>query len=194
MAITVNEASTVLKVAVRDAIRRRWMLFLIQGATLVAAGLVALIFPAFNYGSLLELLGLLLIISAIASAVSLVGVGKVPFFWMQIASVILDVVVGWILLTRADTGLGAVTMLMMVLFLTEGVLGVTFAMMIRPMKDWYWMLASGFVSILAALGVVYSLPETPIWMLSLLLAAHLISTGGAIGALAWRARSDPATG
>jgi len=194
MAITVNEASTVLKVAVRDAIRRRWLLFLIQGATLVAAGLVALIFPAFNYGSLLELLGLLLIISAIASAVSLVGVGKVPFFWMQIASVILDVVVGWILLTRADTGLGAVTMLMMVLFLTEGVLGVTFAMMIRPMKDWYWMLASGFVSILAALGVVYSLPETPIWMLSLLLAAHLISTGGAIGALAWRARSDPATG
>ncbi len=193
MAITVNEASTVLKVAVRDAIRRRWVLFLIQGATLVAAGLVALIFPAFNYGSLLELLGLLLIISAIASAVSLVGVGKVPFFWMQIASVILDVVVGWILLTRADTGLGAVTMLMMVLFLTEGVLGVTFAMMIRPMKDWYWMLASGFVSILAALGVVYSLPETPIWMLSLLLAAHLISTGGAIGALAWRARSDPAT-
>ena len=193
MAVTVNEASAVLKVAVRDAIRRRWVLFLIQGATLVAAGVVALVFPAFNYGSLLELLGLLLIISAIASGISLIGVGKVPFFWMQIASVILDVVVGWILLTRADTGLGAVTMLMMVLFLTEGVLGVTFAMMIRPMKDWYWMLASGFVSILAALGVVYSLPETPIWMLSLLLAAHLISTGGAIGALAWRARSDPQT-
>jgi uncharacterized membrane protein HdeD (DUF308 family) len=193
MAITVNEASTVLKVAVRDAIRRRWVLFLIQGGTLVAAGLVALVFPAFNYGSLLELLGLLLIVSAIASGISLIGVGKVPFFWMQIASVILDVVVGWILLTRADTGLGAVTMLMMVLFLTEGVLGVTFAMMIRPMKDWYWMLASGLVSILAALGVVYSLPETPIWMLSLLLAAHLISTGGAIAALAWRAKADPAT-
>ena len=47
MAISVNEASAVLRAAVRDTIRKRALLFLAQGAVMVLAGVLALIFPAF---------------------------------------------------------------------------------------------------------------------------------------------------
>ena len=65
MAITVNEASAVLREAVRDTIRKRSLLVLIQGSVMVLAGVLALIFPAFMSTGLLVLLGWLLILSGI---------------------------------------------------------------------------------------------------------------------------------
>ena len=69
MAVSVNEASAVLRAAVRDTIRKRSLLFLIQGGVMVLAGVLALIFPAFMSTGLLVLLGWLLILSGIVQIV-----------------------------------------------------------------------------------------------------------------------------
>jgi uncharacterized membrane protein HdeD (DUF308 family) len=188
MVITVNEASAVLREAVRDTIRKRALLFLIQGAVMVAAGILALVFPAVMGTGLLVLLGWLLILSGIVQAISLVGATQVPYFWLQLVSISLEVLVGYLLIANTAAGLVAVTFLMLVLFLVGGITRVVFALMIRPMQDWLWVLASGLVAIGCALVLFANLPEAATWLLGILLGVELIALGGAQAYLAWRAR------
>lgn len=188
MAVTVNEASAVLRAAVRDTIRQRALLFLAQSAVMVAAGVLALIFPAFASAGVLALLGWLLVISGVVQVISLWGATQVPYFWLQLVTLALEILVGYLLITRPEAGLVAVTFLMLVLFLISGIARVVFALMIRPMEDWIWVLASGFVAIACA-GILFaSLPEAATWLLGVLLGIELIAIGGAQGLLAWRVR------
>jgi uncharacterized membrane protein HdeD (DUF308 family) len=188
MAVTVNEASAVLRAAVRDTIRKRSLLFLIQGGVMVLAGLLALIFPAFASTGLLVLLGWLLIISGAVQIVSLIGATQVPYFWLQLITVALEILVGYLLISNPAAGLEAITFLMLVLFLVGGLTRVVFALMIRPMDDWIWVLASGLVAIVCALILFGSLPQAATWLLGFLLGLELIAIGGAQLLLAWRVR------
>jgi uncharacterized membrane protein HdeD (DUF308 family) len=59
----VNEASAVLRAAVRDTIRKRSLLFLAQAGVMVVAGILALLFLLFAGTGLVRLLGWMLILS-----------------------------------------------------------------------------------------------------------------------------------
>jgi uncharacterized membrane protein HdeD (DUF308 family) len=188
MSISVNEAAAVLRAAVRDTIHKRSLLFLIQGGVMVLAGVLALIFPVFASLGILSLLGWLLILSGIVQIIALIGATQVPYFWLQLISVALEILVGYLLVTRPEAGLVAVTFLMLALFLVGGITRVVFALMIRPMDDWLWVLASGLVAIVCALILFASLPQAATWLLGFLLGLQLIAIGGAQGLLAWRVR------
>jgi uncharacterized membrane protein HdeD (DUF308 family) len=188
MSMSVNEASAVLRAAVRDTIRKRSWMFLVQGATLAAAGVLALLFPAFAGGGVTVLIGWLLIVAGIVQGVSLIGVTKVPYFWLDLVAVALAIMVGWLLATRPEAGLTAITFLMLVFFMVGGIQRVIFALMIRPMPDWGWVLASGLVAIACAMILFQSLPEAAGWLLGILLGLNLIAVGGAQAWLAWRLR------
>lgn len=190
MSISVNEASAVLRAAVRDTIRRRSLLFLIQGLALAAAGVLALIFPAFASAAATALIGWLLIISGIVQAASLIGVTKVPYFWLDLVAVALAILVGWLLVSRPEAGLTVITFLMLVFFMVGGIQRVIFALMIRPMPDWGWVLGSGLVAIACALILFQNLPEAAGWLLAFLLGLNLIAVGGAQAWLAWRLRKS----
>jgi uncharacterized membrane protein HdeD (DUF308 family) len=164
------------------------MLFLLQSAVMVLAGLFALLFPAVASTGLLSLLGWLLVISGIVQIVSLWGATQVPYFWLQLVTLTLEILVGYLLITRPEAGLVAVTFLMLVLFLVSGISRVVFALMIRPMQDWIWILASGLVAIVCSLVLFGSLPEAATWLLGVLLGVELIAIGAAQGLVAWRVR------
>lgn len=191
MAITVNEASGVLRAAVRDTIRKRSLLFLIQGGLMVVAGLLALLFPLIASTGFVVVLGWLLIISGIVQAVSLIGATQVPYFWLQLVTVALEMIVGFLLVSNPEAGVVAVTFLMLVLFLVGGMARLVFSLMIRPMPDWGWMLLGGIISIFCAAVLIASLPEAAGWLLGLLLGIHLIAAGATQGWLAWRLRNPP---
>jgi uncharacterized membrane protein HdeD (DUF308 family) len=163
-------------------------MFLVQGATLAAAGVLALLFPAFASSGVTVLIGWLLIVAGIVQGVSLIGVTKVPYFWLDLVAVALAIMVGWLLATRPEAGLTAITFLMLVFFMVGGIQRVIFALMIRPMPDWGWVLASGLVAIACAMILFQSLPEAAGWLLGILLGLNLIAVGGAQAWLAWRLR------
>lgn len=188
MAVSVNEAAAVLRAAVRDTIRKRSLLFLLQAGVMVLAGVLALVFPAFTSVGLLVVLGWLLILSGVVKIVSLIGATQVPYFWLELVTVALEVLVGYLLIANPAAGLVAVTFIMLVLFLIVGITRVVFALMIRPMQDWLWVLASGFVAIVCALVLFANLPEAATWLLGFLLGVELIAVGAAQGLMAWRVR------
>ncbi len=188
MAITVNEASAVLREAVRDGIRRRTTLYLVQGGLLALAGVLALIFPVLFGTGVLVLIGWLLVLSGIVQAIGLIGATKVPYFWLQLVSVALGLVVGFLLITRPEAGLLAVALLLVVYLMVEGVGRVVFALMIRPMADWLWVLGSGVVGIIVAMILAANLGTASHWLLGTLVGVYLIAAGAGIGYLAWNLR------
>ena len=190
MSISVNEASAVLRAAVRDSFRKRTLLYLIQGAALVVAGLLALIFPLISATGVLVLLGWLLVIAGLIQAFSLWGATEVPYFWLDLIVVVLGIMVGWLLISRPEAGLEAITLLMLIFFLVGGLQRVIFALMIRPMPDWWLILLGGLVAILAALILFSRLPEASTWLVGTLLGLQLIAIGAGQAWMALKLRGS----
>jgi uncharacterized membrane protein HdeD (DUF308 family) len=114
----------------------------------------------------------------------------VPHFWLQLISVVLSVIVGVLFIRQAGEGLLAITLLLIVFFMVEGISKLVFALTIRPFPNWGWVLASGIIGILLSLFLWASLPVTAIWLLGVLLGIHLICEGAALGYLAWQVRQS----
>jgi uncharacterized membrane protein HdeD (DUF308 family) len=164
------------------------MLYLVQSGLLVLAGLLALVFPAIFGAGVLVLIGWLLILGGIVQAIGLIGATQVPYFWLQLVSVVLGVVVGFLLVSRPEAGLLAVALLMVVFFMVEGISRIAFALMIRPMEDWHYVLISGIVGLLLAVVLGANIGSVSNWLLGLLLGMNLIASGAGTGYLAWNLR------
>ncbi len=155
---------------------------------MVLAGIVALLFPVFSSVAVILALGWLLIFSGILQAISLIGASNVPHFWLQLISVALSVIVGFLFLTSPGEGLVALTLLLIVFFIVGGMAKVVFALTIRPFPNWGWVLGSGIVGL--ALGVILfaQMPVSAAWLLGLLVGIQLVTEGAALAWMAWQIR------
>jgi uncharacterized membrane protein HdeD (DUF308 family) len=193
MAMSLDSAAEVFREAMRETVKRYSLWYLIQGALLVVAGVLAIIYPIISSVAVIIMLGWLLIISGVAQGISLVGARHVPHFWLQLISVILAFLIGSLFLRDPAQGLLTVTLLLIVFFMIEGISKIVFALTIRPFPHWGWVLASGLVGIVLSLVLWASLPVTALWLVGLLLGIQLISVGGALARLAWQVRRSSTT-
>src|SRR5215204_547012 len=190
MALSLDAAAEVFREAMRDTVQRYALWYLIQGVLLIAAGILAIIYPVLSSAAVVVLLGWLLIISGVVQGLSLIGARHVPHFWLQLISVILAVLIGCLFLRDPAQGMMTIALLLIVFFMIEGISKVVFALTIRPFPNWGWVLASGLVGILLALILWANLPVTALWLIGVLLGINLISVGAAIGYLAWQVRQS----
>lgn len=190
MSISVDAAAEVFREAMRQAVKRHSLWYLIQGVLLVVAGLLAIIYPVISSVAVVVLLGWLLILSGIVQGLGLIGAGQVPHFWLQLISVILAVLIGFLFLRDPEQGLLTVTLLLIVFFMIEGMSKVVFALTIRPFPNWGWVLASGLVGIALSIILLASMPVTAMWLIGLLLGLQLVSVGASIAYLAWQVRQS----
>lgn len=188
MSMSLDAAAEVFREAMRQAVKRYSLWYLIEGILLVIAGVLAIVYPVISSVAVIVLLGWLLIISGIAQGISLIGAGQAPHFWLQLISVILAVLIGFLFLRDPEQGLVTITLLLLVFFMIEGISKIVFALTIRPFPNWGWVLASGLVGILLSLILWASLPVTAVWLIGLLLGIELISVGASIAYLAWQVR------
>jgi uncharacterized membrane protein HdeD (DUF308 family) len=187
--ISVDQAARIMRDAMRDAIKRHSLWYMIQGILMMVAGLVALLFPLVSSVAVILLLGWLLIISGILQGISLIGASNVPHFWLQLISVVLSIVIGLMFLNDPGGGLVALTLLLVVFFIVGGMARIVFALTIRPLSDWGWVLASGIIGVLLGIYLFASLPITAAWILGLLFGIQLLSEGAALTYMTWNIRS-----
>src|SRR3954471_14841015 len=121
MALSLDAAAEVFREAMRDTVKRYSLWYLIQGALLIAAGILAIIYPVFSSTAVIVLLGWLLIISGVVQGLSLIGARHVPQFWLQLISVILAVLIGCLFLRDPAQGLVTIALLLIVFFMIEGI-------------------------------------------------------------------------
>lgn len=188
MSMTLEAAAQAFREAMRQTVKRYSLWYLIEGVLLVVAGILAMIYPVVSSVAVVVLLGWVLIVSGALQGISLIGAGHVPHFWLQLISVILAVLVGFLFLRDPAQGLLTITLLLIVFFTIEGISKIVFALTIRPFPNWGWVLASGVVGVLLSAILWGSLPLTALWLIGLLLGIQLISAGAAIAYLAWQVR------
>ncbi|WP_201837470.1 HdeD family acid-resistance protein [Microvirga zambiensis] len=190
MAISLDAAAEVFREAMRDTVKRYSLWYLIEGLLLIAAGFLAIVYPVFSSTAVVVLLGWLLVISGFVQALSLISARHVPHFWLQLISICLAVLIGFLFLRDPAQGMQTITLLLIVFFMMEGISKIVFALTIRPFPNWGWVLGSGMVGILLSLLLWANLPVTSEWLLGFLLGLNLISVGAAIAYLAWRVRTS----
>jgi len=190
MSMSLESAAQAMREAMRETVRRHSLWYLVQGALMVLAGLLALVYPVVSSVAVVLFLGWFLIISGVFQGISLIGAQHVPHFWLQLVSVVLSVVVGVLFLRHPGEGLLTLTLLLIVFFMVEGISKVIFSLTIRPFPNWGWVFASGIIGILLAFYLWASLPVTAIWLLGVLLGIQLICEGAALGYLAWQVRQS----
>lgn len=188
--MTLDQASEAMREAMRKTVRRYSWLFLIQGMLMAIAGVVALIYPLFSTVGVALFLGWMLIFSGIAHAVTLIGGSKVPHFWLQLISAVLSVIVGFLFLRNPAAAVGTLVLLMIVFFMVEGLAKVVFALTVRPLANWAWVLASGVLGVLIAIWLILN-PGMSLLFLGVFIGVQLIAEGAAIAWMAWQVRKGP---
>jgi len=82
------------------------------------------------------------------------------------------------------------TVLLIVFFVVEGISKIIFALNIRPLPGWLWVLLSGVVGLLLGAYLWANMPLSSEWVLGVLLGIQLICEGAALAYLAWMVRSS----
>ncbi|ESQ08889.1 MAG: hypothetical protein N838_21480 [Thiohalocapsa sp. PB-PSB1] len=187
--MTLDAAAEAMREATRKTVRRGSLLYLIQGILLVIAGVLALVYPLITNVALAIFLGWMLLLSGIVQAVTLIGGGKTPDFWLQLISAALSVIVGFLFLRNPAVAVGTLVMLMSVFFMIEGISKTVFSLTIRPFPNWGWVLASGILGILIAVWLLAN-PAMSLLLLGILIGVQLVAEGIAIATMAWMARKE----
>ena len=187
---SLESAAQVMREAMREAVKRHSLWYLVQSALMILGGILALFYPILSSFAVVLFLGWVLIISGVVQGISLIGAQNVPHFWLQLVSVVLSVIVGVLFLRHPGEGLLTLTLLLVVFFMVEGMSKIIFALTIRPFPNWGWVLVSGVIGILLSFYLWASLPVTAIWLLGVLLGIQLICEGVALGYLAWQVRQS----
>ena len=116
--------------ALVHSIRAHWVLFLVEGLVLVVLGLVAIALPPIASLAVAILVGWLILISGIVGLVTTFMMRHAPGFWWSLASAVLAILVGVILLGWPLTGVFSLTLVLIVFFMLEGVASIMFALLI----------------------------------------------------------------
>jgi uncharacterized membrane protein HdeD (DUF308 family) len=163
------------------ALRRHWVLFLIEGIVLVVLGILALLAPVIASVAATVLFGWLLLLSGVIGLVTTFRARNAPGFWWSLLSAVIGIVAGVLLLGWPLLGTLSLTAVLIAFLLAEGVVSILYALEHRNALSgrWGWMLASG-------------LPGTAMWALGLLLGINLIFGGWALIFMALHARPTSA--
>jgi uncharacterized membrane protein HdeD (DUF308 family) len=188
MSMSLESAAHVMREAMREKVKGHSFWYLVQSGLMILAGILALVYPAVSSAAVVSFLGWLLIISGVLQGISLIDARHVPYFWLQLVSLVLFVIVGMLFLRNPGASLLTLTLLLIVFLMVEGVSKVIFSLAIRPFPSWGWVLASGVVGLLLAFFLWASTPVAAIWLLGVLLGIELICEGTALGRLVWQVR------
>jgi uncharacterized membrane protein HdeD (DUF308 family) len=186
---SVSEAGAPLREAVKESVRKNAWLFIIQGVLMTVVGIAAIAYPLMTSVAVVVFLGWMLIVVGVVQGISLITAREAPHFWLQLVSVALGCIIGAMMVSRPEAGLLALTLLIIVFFMVEGISKIVLALTVRPLSNWGWVLASGLLGVVLSFYLWASMPLTATWLLGLLLGINLITEGVSLVVLAWRARS-----
>jgi uncharacterized membrane protein HdeD (DUF308 family) len=185
-----------MSAALRTTLRHHWGLFLTEGIALVVLGILAILVPAVASIAATLLFGWILLLSGLLGLVTTYRARHAPGVWWSLASAIVGIAAGVLLVGRPLLGLWSLTAVLIAFLFLEGVVSIFYALEHRkaPSGRWGWMCASGVIDIALAAILLAGLPGTATWALGVLLGVNLLFGGWAmiVMALGARARSPGA--
>jgi uncharacterized membrane protein HdeD (DUF308 family) len=179
--------------AVVETMRKHWGLFLAEGIVLVILGLLAIVIPPLATLAVTILIGWLFLISGVVGLVTTFGAKGAPGFWWSLASAIIAIVAGVILLGWPISGTVSLTLVLIVFFIMEGVASIMYGLDHRKEASSHsgWIIASGVIDLILAAIIFSGLPGSAAWALGLLVGINMVFGGTSLIAMALAAKSQP---
>ena len=171
-------------------VRDHWQLFLMEGIALIVLGLLALAQPAFASLAATIFFGWLLLVSGVIGFIATFRARHAPGFIWSLASALLAVVAGMLLLDAPLQGTLSLTGIVIAFLLIEGIVSIIYALEHRGGQSgrWGWMLVSGLLDILLGGILLSGLPGTALWALGMLIGINMLFGGTSLVAMALQAR------
>jgi uncharacterized membrane protein HdeD (DUF308 family) len=172
-----------------ETLSRNWGWLLALGILMIVLGAFAIAAP---YGATLAVqfaLGWILVIGGIAEAIHAFMARGWGGFLLELLSAILYLVVGVLLLVNPVGGALALTIVLAVFLIVEGIFKIMMAMRVRDHRGWGWLLASGVLSVILGVLIWAEWPASGLWVIGLLVGIQLLFTGWSLVMLALAARA-----
>ena len=179
-----------LQSRVQAAVREHWKAFLFEGILLAVLGLAAMIVPPLASLAVTIFVGWMFMISGIAGLVLTFWARALPGFWWSLISAALAVVAGGILLAQPVKGVYALTLVIGIYFVAEGVATIMYALEHRRelSERWLWLLIAGIFDVLISFMIISGLPGSAEWAIGLLVGINLVFGGASLIGMALAAR------
>jgi uncharacterized membrane protein HdeD (DUF308 family) len=147
------------------------------GILIVFLGMIAWMSPLFSGLTIAIMIGMVMIAGGIVCTIYSF---KSPSFKEGIWKFLfggLTLIFGFILLAFPGEGLGALTIILTVFFILEGISKIVIAFKIKPNEGWGWVLISGILSLLFALIIIVKWPVSGAWAVGITVGAYLLVFG-----------------
>lgn len=172
-----------------EAINAHKKFFLFQGVILIILGLLAVAMPMIGTFAVELLVGWLFFIGGIVRTVALLGNKHLPGYWWSLLAAFLTSALGLILVVNPFQGVITLTMVMIALFLVEGVSALFAAVHFREhSKSWGWLGLTGLIDLFMVYLLWSGWPGTAAWAIGLLAGINLFFTGWSLVMLSVAAR------
>lgn len=147
------------------------------GVLTVIFGVIAIGSPLITGVAVAVFVGFLLLASGVARIIHAFkskqwGTG----FWGTVIG-LLGVVAGLLMIFRPLVGLVAMTMLLAIYFLIDGISEIIAAFRIKPDQGWGWVLFNGIIAVLLGFMIWRQWPISGAWAIGILVGIHILLTG-----------------
>lgn len=170
---------------IKTALGKSWKLLLTAGIISVVLGAIAIIVPPLASVTITYLVGILLLIGAVAYVAEAISRGSTGHrIWSAVLAV-LYVFAGVWLIINPVSGTITLTWILAIFFLLIGVLRLIAGISSRgKVPNAGWTIINGVLSILIAVLVIGDLPSSAAWAIGLLVGIQLLFDGIALIATA----------
>lgn len=172
-----------------EVLSKNWGWLLGLGILMIILGMVAIAMPKPATLAVQVALGWILVIGGIAEGIHAFMAQGWRGFLLELLSAILYLVVGVLLLVNPVAGALALTVVLAVFLIVEGIFKIIMAMRVRDHRGWGWLLASGILSAILGFMIWAEWPASGLWVIGLLVGIQLLFTGWSLVMLALAARA-----
>jgi uncharacterized membrane protein HdeD (DUF308 family) len=97
-------------------------------------------------------------------------------FWGSVIG-LLSIAAGVYMMIRPGVGLAALTMLLAIYFLVDGISEIIAAFRIKPDQGWGWVLFNGIIAVLLGFMIWRQWPASGAWAIGILVGVHILMSG-----------------
>ncbi len=173
-----------------EAIQAHWKIFLAQGLFLMALGLLAVALPNIATLAIEVFIGWMLFIGGLLRLFAVLRARGAPGFIWALLTAVLALALGLLLVAKPLEGVLTLTMVLVFIFVAEGIAGILIALDFRRhLANWGWTLVSGMANLVLAYLIWRGWPATADWAIGLLLGINMFMLGMSLTMSALAART-----
>ncbi len=174
----------------QEELKAHWKSIMFEGVTLTILGVLALCVPGLFSLAFELVIGWLFVIGGAIQLYRAIQSNGAPGFWMVVLSALLSMVFGVLMVFNPLAGLVALTIIIAVFFLLEGIIKIIYAFQIQAFANWGWVLMSGLCSVIIAILVFSGWPTSTGWFIGTLIGAYLVISGVSLMMISWAAHRN----